>query len=79
MMDRSIFIPSSGRTSIGGFLVAVAWRRGDARINFAYTADNCGQMVWTDADCPQYMQKNAEKLGKNAEKLQTCGNEKTLT
>ena len=51
--DRPIFIPSSGRTSIGGFLVVVAWRRGDARINFVDTADNCGQKVWTDADSLQ--------------------------
>ena len=41
------------RTSFGGFLVVVGSRRGDARINFADTADNCGQKVWTDADCLQ--------------------------
>ena len=24
-----------------------------ARINFVDTADNCGQKMWTDAECPQ--------------------------
>ena len=51
--DRPIFVPSWGRTLIGSFLYVLAWRRGDARISFADTADICRQEVWTDEDCPQ--------------------------
>jgi len=75
LTDQTICVPSSGRTSIDSFVVVVAWRRGDAKINFADTADNCRHKVWTDADCKK-MQTN---LGENVDKQQTCGNEKPLT